>query len=296
MKASRALLAPRAIFGRVFPRAGVRFRSLLLLLACAALSALPARAQQVGAPPPGYAPLIDEAVAEATRANFMEARALFARAHALYPNARTLRGLGMMSYELRAYAESISYYEQALLSNERPLDAELRADAEAQLNRARRFVAELKFALTPPATRISVDGVPALIGASGLLRLDPGHHTLLFEAAGYRSETRSVNVRGGESLVWTVLLPLASGSAASAPPDTGVDTLPSGPEPKRDDKARPLVKNPWLWTGVVLAAGAIAAGVAVAVTRDDDKAVQEPPTRSERTPAEGVIYTLLRGR
>ncbi len=295
MKASRALLALRAVFA-LLARGTARFDGLLLaLIACAALSAGPARAQQSGTPPAGYAELIDEAVAEATRANFLEARALFARAHALYPNARTLRGLGMMSYELRLYAESVSYYEQALLSNERPLDADLRADAEGQLNRARRFVAELKLALTPPATRVSVDGAPALLGAAGLLRLDPGHHTLLFEAAGYRSDTRSINVRGGESLLWTVLLPLASSAAAPQPGQADAETLPAAPEPKRDDKPRPLVRNPWLWAGVVLAAGAIAAGVAVAVTRDDKKTVHEPPTRSDQTPDEGVIYTLVRG-
>jgi hypothetical protein len=298
MKASRALLAPRAVF-RLLRALDLRLILLALsLLACAALSALatPASAQQAASLPPGYTELIDEAVAEATRANFLEARALFARAHALYPNARTLRGLGMMSYELRSYAESVSYYEQALTSNERPLDADLRRDAEGQLNRARRFVAELKFALTPPATRVSVDGAPAQLGASGLLRLDPGQHTLSFEAAGYRSETRSLNVRGGESLVWTIMLPLAGSSQAVQPGEPDADAAPVAPGAKRDDKPRSLVRNPWLWTGVALAVGAIAAGVAVAVTRDDKKTVQEAPTRSQQTPAEGVIFTLLRGR
>jgi tetratricopeptide (TPR) repeat protein len=298
MKPSRALLAPRAVF-RLLRARDLRLILLALsLLACAALSTLatPASAQHAPALPPGYTELIDEAVAEATRANFIEARALFARAHALYPNARTLRGLGMMSYELRSYAESVSYYEQALTSNERPLDADLRRDAEGQLNRARRFVAELKFALTPPATRVSVDGAPAQLGASGLLRLDPGQHTLLFEAAGYRSETRSLNVRGGESLVWTIMLPLAGDSQATQPDEPNANAALAAPAAQRDDKPRPLVKNPWLWAGVVLAAGAIAAGVAVAVTRDDKKTVQEAPTRSEQTPDEGVIFTLLRGR
>src|SRR5688572_31368196 len=75
MKASRALLAPRAVF-RLLRALDLRLILLALsLLACAALSALatPASAQQAASLPPGYTELIDEAVAEATRANFLEA-------------------------------------------------------------------------------------------------------------------------------------------------------------------------------------------------------------------------------
>ena len=52
-----------------------------------------------------YQRLVRQAIAEYAEHNFAEARALFARAHALEPNARTLRGLGMTAFELRSYAE-----------------------------------------------------------------------------------------------------------------------------------------------------------------------------------------------
>jgi hypothetical protein len=74
--------------------------------------------------PAGYAALIDEALAEHQALNFEEARTLFAKAHAIFPNARTLRGMGMMEFELRDYAAGAEQLEQALASQVRPLAGE----------------------------------------------------------------------------------------------------------------------------------------------------------------------------
>jgi tetratricopeptide (TPR) repeat protein len=301
MTASRALLAPRAIIVPLAldapSRARARARALRFVALCSfvlTLSIGHAAAQaDASALPAGYATTIDEAVEEATRGNFAEARALFARAHALYPNARTLRGLGMMAYELRLYGESISYYEQALLSRERPLDGALRADAEDQMERARRFVAELKLALTPPGARMSVDGRPIELSASAQVRLDPGPHTLLFDAPGYRSETRSLDVRGGESLLWTISLPLASTQLGEPKPEVANDDA-SGR--RQDTPPKRLYRNPWLWVGVALAAGALATGLGVGLTKHSKKSLEDSPMGSPRTPPEGIIKTLVNQR
>src|SRR5262249_43441282 len=50
--------------------------------------------------------LIADAVAEYDAGHFEEARALFRRAQAEAPSARTLRGIGMASFELRDYVEA----------------------------------------------------------------------------------------------------------------------------------------------------------------------------------------------
>ena len=283
-------------------------RLLLGCLIAALSSAIGARhvaAEQVRAdgakPPAGYTELIDEAVEEAGKAHFEEARALFARAHALYPNARTLRGLGIMAYELRSYVESIAFHEQALASKERPLNEALRSEALSVIERARRFVAEVTLAIAPPETRVLLDGKAVTLPDSRLVRLDRGTHTLRFEAAGYRSETRSLEVRGGERLSWNVALslvePMPSAQSATQGAAVAGVSLSSAEDPRRDEppKKKPLYKNPWLWTGVALAAAGVAVGVAFAL-KDEPKSVQESPITSNQTPPEGVVVTLGRSR
>jgi hypothetical protein len=274
-----------------------RYLLLLSLLALPLLGARPVHAD-AGDVPAGYMQLIDEAVEEAAQAHFAEARALFAQAHALYPNARTLRGLGMMAYEQRSYVESISFYEQALASKVRPLDAALRADALATVERARRFVAEVTLSIAPPGTRVSVDDQRVTLPASNLVRLDPGSHTLRFEAAGYRPETRTLAVRGGEILSWEIALALATPPPASrVGPASGVIEPATAAAPgqgeQRDAPAKRLYRNPWLWTGVALAVSAVAVGVGLAL-KNDPKSVQDPPTTSQQSPPEGVLLTLVR--
>ena len=102
--------------------------TLLLLLQARA-------AAQGGGEPPGYRAAINEALAEYKAGHFEEARSLFAEAHGIYPNSRTLRGLGMTAYELRRYRESIEYLDEALSSPVKPLDGRLRNETESLLNR-----------------------------------------------------------------------------------------------------------------------------------------------------------------
>src|SRR5688572_29305605 len=86
------------------------------------LAAAPAAAQD--APPAGYRAVIDEAIAESGASRWEEARALFRRAHGMYPNARTLRGIGMSSFELRDYVGAYRALGEALASTVQPLTAE----------------------------------------------------------------------------------------------------------------------------------------------------------------------------
>lgn len=85
---------------------------------------MPARSDYV-AEPTGYRELIAEAVAEYEARHFEEARALFRRAHAMFPNARTMRGQGMAEFELRNYRGAIQCFESALSSRARVRSAEL---------------------------------------------------------------------------------------------------------------------------------------------------------------------------
>ena len=109
-------------------------------LLLASIWALPVEAQTSGGPAPaapasgasadlepaGYRDTVERAVLEFAAGHFEESRALFARAHALFPNARTLRGLGMAEFELRNYVIAIEHLEAALANQARPLDEDLR--------------------------------------------------------------------------------------------------------------------------------------------------------------------------
>src|SRR5689334_12069641 len=71
--------------------------------------------------PEGYEALIEAALTEFGAGHWEEARALFRQAHASFPNARTLRGMGMASFELRDYPEALGELGAALTDDRRPL-------------------------------------------------------------------------------------------------------------------------------------------------------------------------------
>jgi hypothetical protein len=296
---------PLDLHGASPPCLGVTVRALRawVFLLCGLSLTLPALAParlraDATAPRAGYSALIEEAVQEASQAHFEEARALFAQAHALYPNARTLRGLAIMAYELRAYVESVTLFESALASPERALQGALRDETTSQLERARRFVCELKLALAAPDTRVSVDDQPVSSSAEGLVRLDPGLHSLRFEAAGYRSETRTLDVRGGERLTWSIALRLNEPAPAAAPvalqTSSEPTSAPPAPAPRQDAPDKPrLYRNPWLWAGVAVAVGALAVGLGFGL-KDAGNTVRDPPTTSPQTPVNGILFTLVR--
>lgn len=250
---------------------------------------------QEEAEPAEYRTTIREALAEYHRKNFPEARALFAEAHRLMPNARTLRGLGMTAFELRSYSESILFLEEALASSVKPLEGGLRGETERLLRRAERFVGRVQLLLTPPETSVSLDGTPIERREGQPLILEIGAHTLQFAAEGYETETRSVHINGKENETWTIALtPLPPPPPVVATPREVAEQTPPEPTsplaPREDERAsRPLRKNPWLWTGVgaVVLAG-IVTGVAIAVSDPGVGAVRT----GDNTPPRGVLKGL----
>ena len=238
-----------------------------------------ARAQD--AESPAYRELVEQALQEYARQNFEEASSLFTRAHQLYPNARTLRGLGMTAFELRRYPESIAQLEQALGSQIKPLDAQLRADTEALLRRARGFVATVTVDVQPRGAELRLDGEPVLPFTP--LQVALGEHVLELQQPGYVSERRVVRLHGGERLEPRLTLALDEPARAREPRRAGAS---EGALPRRDDDTgtprRALYKSGWLWTGVgVLVAGAISAAVLIG-TRGHEQT---------RTIAEGTANT-----
>ena len=71
-------------------------------------------------PPPEYQELIRQALEESSANRWAEARVFFRQAHEAFPNARTERGIGMVSFELRDYTDAVRHLTRALDDPRRP--------------------------------------------------------------------------------------------------------------------------------------------------------------------------------
>lgn len=254
-------------------------RAVVLLLACT--GSMPsfrvrAQAEAAAAPAPaGYDALIDAALQEYSGLNYAEARALFLRAHGLFPNARTLRGLGMAEFELKNYLDSTARLREALDAPVRKLQGPLRAQTEALLARALSYIGVLTLDLRPvgiSGVRVSVDGEPVQDDIQQMIRLNVGEHRLLVQATGYQDQVRSVSVKGAalQHLAITLQPLLVAPSTRLAQPRAD-----AGPADGKTPGSRPLWKNPWLWSGVgALVLGGVVAAVVLSMKRSPEH--QEP--------------------
>ena len=93
--------------------------------------------------------LIGDAVAEYDAGHYQEARALFRQAHEKQPTARTLRGIGMCSFELRDYVEASRNLSASLRETRRPLTSEQKRHADALLARANTFIGRFTVKVQP---------------------------------------------------------------------------------------------------------------------------------------------------
>ena len=215
--------------------------------------------------PAGYEEAIAQALTELAASNYPEAREEFRRAHALFPNARTLRGLAMIEFELRNYGECLLLMQQSLASTIRPLEAKMRADGEELMARARRYLGEVRIETDPSRTMLVVDGVSQKVDKAGSVLLDVGEHTLEFQASGYAAERRVIQVNGGERTVLRVsLTPLG-------PLRSDAQQLPSG----RSPDVQPVYKKWWVWSLVAVVAVGGATATALLLARDRNRA-KEP--------------------
>jgi hypothetical protein len=212
-----------------------------------------------GASDPGettqYRAMLEEAVAEYDAHRYEEARALFRRAHEISPNARTLRGIGMASFELREYIEALRSLEASLVDQRRALTPTQKTQVEALIERTRAFVGRFFLKLSPKETLVRVDGAPAAVESDGSLLLSFGRHALTAEAPASISETREVNVIGGERQELTFML-----RPEPAPPvgvKVGPGTGAGANSPRGGESTTSSGAAYWLAGAGVLAAGAV---------------------------------------
>jgi tetratricopeptide (TPR) repeat protein len=217
--------------------------------------------------PPGYRAAVEEAVREFAARNYEESRSMFNRAHVVFPNARTYRGLGLTEFELRNYGECIKHFEAALHSTVRPLTEDLRADTERMLARAYNFVARVVVDTEPDVSSVVLDGLPVELPVGQALLLRVGEHTLEIQAVGFVPATRELNVKGGEDETVTIILERRDLLERR---DVERKDLERRDAPALKPRERVWYKSPWLWTAVGVAAVGAAAATGVALSRDPD--------------------------
>ena len=145
-----------------------------------------------------YRAMVREALAEYDARHFEEARIIFRRAHELAPNARTLRGIGMASFELRDYVTAVHALSASLVETRKALSLEQRTHAQGLLERSRLFVDIYALKVTPSDARVLIDGRPPENEADGTVLLGFGAHNIEVTKPSYVLRTFSVSVRGGE--------------------------------------------------------------------------------------------------
>jgi hypothetical protein len=172
-----------------------------------------------------YQELIGQALDEYERGNWDEAEGLFAQAHRIRPNARTLRGIGIAAFEARRYVRAVAHLRAALGSSVNPLTREQRTEVERALERAQTYVATIEITTDPAAAEVRVNDEPlAGGGAVRLARVDPGLIQLRASAPSHSTSVRELRVAAGERQRLLVqLVPLRATPTRAAPAGTAKD-------------------------------------------------------------------------
>ena len=224
---------------------------------------------------PEYKEAIRKVLQEYELGNWAEAKVFFSDAHALFPNARTLRGLALTSYALRDYVQAISYFEQSLANQVQPLSQQLQDGAREYLQQAKRFVARVTLRVEPGSAAIRIDDVAVKPASDGSVQLNPGQHELVATAPGYEPLTRRWNVEAGarSELSLTLKSQSADAQPLAAVPAAAVSGEPVQPVARDSASEGGNGAGPWILVGVS-GALAIGGGVLLAVTASDISSVE----------------------
>jgi hypothetical protein len=216
-----------------------------------------------------YKELIDQALSEFKLKNWPEARVLFRKAHELNPNARSLRGLGVVSFEMRDYVQAVQHLSAALVDPRQPLTEAQRSECEGLLARARTFVGSYALRLEPGAAQTTLDGGPLVRDQEGLVLVPFGEHTLRASAAGYEDAVSRLQVQGGERAELTLVLVAASqASVAPVAAEPGLDsaqaqtqTAPAAPRSEEHRFIGGGLRYTWVALGATAVFGAATVGL-----------------------------------
>jgi tetratricopeptide (TPR) repeat protein len=255
--------------------------TITLSLACATGTAQADRASE-------YKALTDAAVEEHGLGHYEEARALFSRAHAIDPNARTLWGMGIAAFEARQYVDAIELLEAARKDERKPLTSAQRKQTESLLERSRNFVVRVPIRVEPANAQVSIDGRVMEPGQEGVVTLDAGTHQVVVSAPGYEEITRSMRWSAGDAD--PLELSLAPKPKQKPVEEQVQNAQPASSASTQADVQRSsgaLTTLKWVSLGVAVASvGVMAAGLALrqSAANDWNDERECPPDMNESCP------------
>jgi hypothetical protein len=218
--------------------------------------------------PTDYVAVLDQAVEAFDRRDYARARVLFEQAHALRPNARVLRGLGLSALQLRRFTLARQELTAALSDTRQPLTPAQREGVAKLLSWMQTDLATLRLSLRPANSQITLDDEPVL--ASELV-MEPGKHSVRAAAEGHEPQTREFELIAGEQR--TLDITLMARAIEPAPPIPTVVVAPisrptpqavSAPRDPNPPQSSTVLDRWWFWTAVgVVVAGGVAVTVAL---------------------------------
>lgn len=262
--AGAAWLERRAVLGSLLLLVALALGAQLLIATpCAAepgAPAVPLEAEAAG----DYDALIGDALAAFSARELARARALFERAHALRPSARTLRGLGFAAAELKDYTRARRELWAALEHPRQPLTPSQRSEVSQLLSWMRAELGVLSIETRPAQALLQLNGEPV---SERELVLEPGLYRLRLEAEGHVAASSELHLSRAEHRQLTLHLepaaPVAGSPAPAAPramarlrAPLAVGHAPSAAAASPDGE---LIERWWFWplVGVVVAGSAL---------------------------------------
>jgi hypothetical protein len=281
-----------------------RSRSLRLLVACGGwlvvglhashtCAQVDMQASETTSTPSTYDSHIEEALRAYDSGRFAEARTSFRRAHELDPTARTLRTIGMCSFNLGDYADAAWNLEAALSDTRKPLTDEQRKHAMDLIVRANQRIGRFRLRLSPADATVTVDGLAPLLTSTPELLLESGRHSIDLRANGYRASQSVLNVEGGDRTTLELRLVAAPAGFVqlddgSASPQSGELTAPTAASlartstPDSRSKLQPTLGYVSLGVG---AAGLIGFGVVSALAINKKSSLDDHCPQNTCAPA-----------
>lgn len=188
-----------------------------------------------------YSELIQLAHGAYDAGDWTEAKKHFQAAHARYPTAQSLHGLGTVELQLRDFAIAAQHLTQALDSAELPLAGPVRSETEAAVREARSHVGYAQLFVSPDSAQIKLNDRVLPHGA--VLVLSPGVYRLALSAEGYQAESREVTVMPGQHQLVQAFLEPSPPRALVSPAPTPAPAAPTPPPaaPKNQLHTGPLL-------------------------------------------------------
>jgi hypothetical protein len=144
----------------------------------------------------------------------------------------------MAAFEMRMYVQAIRELDGAVREQRKPLDAELRAQVQQLIDKAREFVGRVKLVLDPPVAKMLIDGKEPQLEPDGSVLLDVGTHVIGATADRYKPTNMRLSVEGGMDQSVRVALepllgvdPVVPAIDANHPPPVPTANPPPGEAP-----------------------------------------------------------------